>query len=114
MEENYDYDLKKIASSQRGMLICLLIHILCLIGAAYGVGPVAGLVALLQIIAALYFVFNLAKSLNYSIALAVLCCLFMFIPLVCLITMGILNGKATKILKDNGIQVGLLGAKNCN
>lgn len=108
MEETYD--LKKIASSQRGMLICLLINVLCLIGNRAGLGPVVLVVMILQIVAALYFVFNLATSLKYSNAVAVLCCILMFIPIVCLLTMGWLNSKATKILKENGIKVGLFGA----
>ncbi len=108
MEENYD--LKKIATAQRGMLICLLVNVLCLIGNRAGLGPVVLVVMILQVVAALYFVFNLATSLKYSNAVAVLCCILMFIPLLCLLTMGILSGKATKILKENGIKVGLLGA----
>ena len=109
-----NYDLKKIASSQRGMLICLLVNVLCLIGNRAGLGPVVLVVMILQVVAALYFVFNLATSLKYSNAVAVLCCILMFIPLLCLLTMGILSGKATKILKENGIKVGLLGAKDFN
>ena len=62
MEENYD--LKKIATAQRGMLICLLINVLCLIGNRAGIGPVVWGVMILQIVAALYFVFNLANSLK--------------------------------------------------
>jgi hypothetical protein len=34
----------------------------------------------------------------------------MFIPIISLLTMAFLNGKASKILKDNGFKVGLLGA----
>ena len=108
MEENYD--LKKIATAQRGMLICLLINVLCLIGNRAGIGPVVWGVMILQIVAALYFVFNLANSLKYSNAVAVICCLLMFVPIGCLLTMGFLNDRATKILKANGIKVGLFGA----
>jgi hypothetical protein len=34
----------------------------------------------------------------------------MFIPLVNLIVLLTINGKATKVLRENGINVGLLGA----
>jgi hypothetical protein len=54
------------------------------------------------------FVYNLAVAMRSQPA--AIYCFLMFIPLVGLITLLVLNGNATSILKTNGIAVGLMGA----
>ena len=108
MEENYD--LKKIATAQRGVLMCVLVYILCIASNFIGLGGIAIYVMIPLVLVAMFFVFKLAQALNYSMVVAILCCILLVVPLVSLITMLVLNGKATKILKENGIKVGLFGA----
>ncbi len=59
----------------------------------------------------LYCVYKLAKALQLSTVASVLYLIAMFIPLVSLICLLILNGRATRALKEAGIRVGLMGAK---
>ena len=56
-----------------------------------------------------YFIYKLATAVRSSAAWVYI--ILAFIPLVNLIALLILNGKATKTLKANGIKVGLMGAR---
>ena len=59
----------------------------------------------------LYAVFKLAKALTLSTSSAVMYFVAMFIPIVSLICLVVLNNKATVLLQEHGIRVGLMGAK---
>jgi len=67
-------------------------------------------VTMLVIIINIVFVYKLAKAEKSSIAW--LCALLQLIPLINIICLLILNNKATKILKKQGIRVGLIGVSN--
>lgn len=56
----------------------------------------------------LIFVYKLAVALKSKVAW--LWCILMFIPIISMISLCILNGKATSVLKNAGIKVGLMGA----
>jgi hypothetical protein len=62
----------------------------------------------------LYCYYKLARSLDLHLGIIVLCTLLMVIPLVSMLTLLILNQKATKILKNAGIRVGLMGAQKAD
>ena len=55
------------------------------------------------------FVFRLAIRV-YSTGVGILLGVLTLIPCISLIVLLVVNGKATAILKQNGIKVGLLGA----
>ena len=57
----------------------------------------------------IYFIYKLADALRSSAAWVYI--IFSFIPLVGLIALLQINGKATETLQDNGIKVGLMGAR---
>ena len=59
----------------------------------------------------LYSVYKLAKALEMSSGASSGWLVAMFIPLVSLICLPVLNSRATKVLKQAGIRVGLMGAK---
>lgn len=59
----------------------------------------------------LYGVWKVSSGLNYHIALRVLLLLLLFIPLINIIALVLLNGRATKALKEGGYEVGLFGVK---
>ena len=107
--------LRKVATYQRGVLLCILIQLLTIpvnLVMQRSVPELAGLVALVAVLAGLVgtvFVFLLAKNV-YSTAVAVLLTILALIPCVGLIILLIVNGKATAIMRKNGIKVGLLGA----
>jgi hypothetical protein len=105
-------DLRAVAKYQRGLLICVLINIISLVlpyilppnlllAAQICVG-IAGLVGLV-------FVFLLSTKV-YGIGAGILLGILTLVPCLGLIVLLIINQKATTVLRQNGIKVGLLGA----
>ena len=93
-------DILEVANRQKQILWMILISI----PATFI--PFATLVTgVIQI----YFIVKLAKAVGSS---AWLYAVLAFLPLIGLIALLRLNGKATKILKDNGVAVGLMGANS--
>ena len=105
-------DLKRVAKYQKGILVCILIYLVAVIGqfaipaearAIIGLGVlVIGLVGTV-------FVFLLAIKV-YNTGVGVLLGILTLVPCIGLIVLLVVNGKATAVLKQNGIKVGLLGA----
>lgn len=105
-------DLRSVATSQKGILVCILLYLVS-VGAQLVVPPELRLLIALGVlvvgIAATVFVFMLAIKL-YSTGVGVLLGILTLIPCIGLLVLLAVNGKATSILKQNGIKVGLLGA----
>ena len=70
-----------------------------------------GLIGLAAIILSIIGLLRMTSGLSYQIALRIIFCILMIIPLLNLITLVILNSKATTTLRNNGYKVGLLGAE---
>jgi hypothetical protein len=106
--------LRSIAGYQKGIIFCILGY-LALYAAVFAVPPDLKLWVALAIIpvgiAATVFVFLLATTV-YSTGTGVLYAILTLIPCIGLIMLLVINGKATTILKENGIRVGLLGANS--
>jgi len=105
-------DLRSVAVYQKGVLICILIYLLAVI--FQFVVPaefrlVVGLVALACSLVATVFVFLLALKV-YGAAVGILLGILTLVPCIGLIVLLVVNGKATAILRQNGLKVGLLGA----
>lgn len=109
-------DLRKVAIYQKGIQFCILIYFL-VVAAQFALptdqGPILLmvvipllLVVILLLLAATVFVFLLAIQV-YKPVLGLLT----LVPCIGLIVLLVVNGKATSILKQNGIHVGLLGAR---
>ncbi len=106
-------DLKAVAKYQKGILLCILAEMLFFglqIGAPQQLRPFISLVFLAASLVATVFVFLLAMKV-YSTGMGIFLGILSLIPCVGLLVLLIVNGKATGVLKDNGISVGLLGAK---
>jgi len=105
-------DLKTVALYQKGLLVCILLYLLGVVGQFF-IPPEASLllalVVLVVVITATVFVFLLATKV-YGTGVGILLGILTLIPCVGLIVLLIVNGKATSILRQNGIRVGLLGA----
>lgn len=106
-------ELRRVASYQKGVLVCILIQILAVIGQIAAPPDLAFFIALGSLavgLASTVFVFLLAMNV-YSTGLGIVlgCCAL--VPCVGLLVLLFVNGKATSILKQNGIRVGLLGAR---
>lgn len=102
--------LSKVASGQRLIIYAILLNLLSLVvkGTA---GDVAGLaVGIVAAVVALVGLFRLASGMEYAVGWRVLLAVLMVIPLISLITLVILNSRATKALRAGGYKVGLLGA----
>ena len=76
------------------------------------IGPVLSLLlSLIALVLAIVGVAKLASGLGINIAVIILCCMLLFIPLINLITLFVLSSKATHLLQANGYKVGIGGAK---
>ena len=105
-------DLLSVAKNQKGILVCILIQLVAMVGQFAlppGVRLFLGLAVLIIGLVGAIFVFMLAIKV-YGTAVGILLGFLSFIPCIGLIVLLIVNGKATGILKQNGIKVGLMGA----
>lgn len=105
-------DLRSIAKFQKGILVCILIYLCAIIGQFAlppGLRPLLGIAVLVVGLVGAAFVFLLAVK-TYGTARGILFGLLSLVPLIGLFILLMVNGKATKVLKENGIAVGLLGA----
>jgi hypothetical protein len=109
-------NLKQVASQQRAINLCILGEIVALvaqISAKQGGVPLLAMaisiVYLAVAVTGAVFIFMLAISL-YNVGLGVVLGVLTLVPILGLIILLIVNGKATKVLRQHGIRVGLLGA----
>ncbi|HEY4146021.1 hypothetical protein [Pinirhizobacter sp.] len=62
------------------------------------------------VVLGLFGIFKIASELGWSIVAKIITFVFLLIPLVNMITLLVVNGKATAFLKKAGYKVGLAGA----
>lgn len=107
--------LREVATYQRLVLFSLLANIVSNIVMMFGGGLdllvlLALLaVALIIIVLTMVSMFLLANRI-YNVGVAIVCAILMLVPCISLITMLIVNQKATSILQASGVKVGLFGA----
>ena len=105
-------DLRSVAKYQKGILVCILIYVIAMIGqfaVPDEMGFIIGFGILVVGLVGTVFVFLLAIKV-YSTGVGVLLGILTLVPCIGLIVLLVVNGKATAVLKQNGIKVGLLGA----
>jgi len=105
-------DLRSVAKYQKGILVCILIYLVAVIGqfaVPEEVRAIIGLGVLGVGLVGTVFVFLLAIKV-YNTVVGVLLGILTLVPCIGLIVLLVVNGKATAVLKQNGIKVGLLGA----
>jgi hypothetical protein len=104
--------LRGIAGNQKAIILCILGY-LCLIPVQFVIPEEARLLLALLLIplglTATVFVFLLATKV-YTTGTGIVLGILTLIPCVGLIVLLIINGKATSVLKENGVHVGFLGA----
>ena len=97
---------------QKGILVCILTYLIAVFG-QFAVPMQLQMIAVLGMVAVglagTVFVFLLAIKV-YNTGVGILLGILTLFPCIGLVTLLIVNGKATRILKQNGIRVGLLGA----
>jgi hypothetical protein len=93
-------DLIDVAKWQKNIMWMILISLVAMFI------PFATIVTgIIQI----YFIYNLARAVRSSAAWIYI--ILAFIPLIGLLGLLHINGKATKILQAKGVKVGLMGAR---
>ena len=105
-------EFAKIAESQRTLIIILLVAFLLqgpVFLMAYGVPELGLLTQLVLIVLQAIATFRLAKHCYTDGGLALIFTFLALIPLFGLVTLLIVNSKATKLLQSHGLKVGLLG-----
>lgn len=113
-------DLKKVAQFQKGIIFCILANLVLVIvnivaGQVLegGAEVIAGLaiigIYLIVAIAQLACIVMLATQV-YNIGVGILIGILSFVPCLGLILLLVVNQKATSVLQQNGIKVGLMGA----
>ncbi|MEO2019109.1 MAG: hypothetical protein ABGZ53_32595 [Fuerstiella sp.] len=109
-------DLLSVAKCQKGILVCILIQFVATFG-LFALPPEAPLlvrfgvliVVLVVVLVGAVFVFMLAIKV-YGTGFGIILGVLSFVPLIGFFVLFVVNGKATNVLKENGIKVGLLGA----
>jgi hypothetical protein len=109
--------VRYIATAQKRIILCILVQ-LCLYAiliAGQVALPLPVRLALLLAmlttnVVAMVFVFQLTTKL-YGTAIGIVLGILVLMPCAGLITLLIVNSKATALLRANGLKVGLLGAK---
>ncbi|HLA83780.1 MAG TPA: hypothetical protein VJL29_03220 [Thermoguttaceae bacterium] len=105
-------DLKPVAFYQKGIQICILFY-LVFYAVTFAVPPMWRFIPAIGVIgvAITGFVFVILLAMKvYSPVLGILLGLLTLLPCLGLLSLLIVNGKATAVLRENGIRVGLLGA----
>src|SRR3954469_5126430 len=113
--------MRRVAGRQQFVLYALLANIVvnimfmatpAITGPVEPNRPIRGLIAILAIsivIATMIAAFLLASEL-YNVVIGVICAVLMPVPCIALLTLVIINGKATRFLQQRGVKVGLMGA----
>ena len=105
-------DLKSVAKYQKGILVCILIYLIAVFTQFLlppELRPIVAFGVLAVGLAGTIFVILLAMKV-YNTGVGILLGVLTLVPCLGLIILLVVNGKATSILKQNGIKVGLLGA----
>ena len=105
-------EIRSIAVRQKAILLCVLANVV-----AYALRlllqpslhPILNIVVLAVGVVASVFLYMLAIKL-YGTGVGILLGILTLVPLLGLFVLLIVNGKATRTLKESGIKVGLLGA----
>lgn len=111
--------LRAIAGHQRALIFCVLFKVILALlsfvsrdlGALVGIGTlILGIASLVLIILLAVKLGEVKGGKGRIIAFGVVCGVLSIIPLLGLIPLLLVNARATRTLKDNGIAVGLFGA----
>ena len=103
-------DTEKVRSGQKMLIYAILLNFVTFGLQAAGTPLLGLLVAITALIMSLVGIFRVGSGMGFGIVAKILLVLLMFVPLVNLITLLVLNQRATKVLREAGYTVGLMGA----
>jgi hypothetical membrane protein len=102
-------ELESVAAGQKLVIYAFLVYIAA--GALRElVSPLLVLLAIPALVMALIGVWRTGAGLGWHVAARILLQVLMFVPLVNLIVLLVVSGRATRALRGAGYRVGLLGA----
>lgn len=106
----------EIARYQRGLLFVILFRFPMELAAILGLVPpnnismiIFALIGLVLLVAILFMIIQLLGAMSYGFITVLLCVILVFFPMIGLITLLVINGRATKILREAGLKVGFMG-----
>ena len=110
--------MRRVASRQQFVLYALLANIVINIvfmamppDASKHIRLVMAILAISVVITTMIAAFQLAWEL-YNVVIGVICAVLMPVPCIALLTLLIINGKATNFLQKRGVKVGLMGVNS--
>jgi hypothetical protein len=103
--------MERVVRGQKFIVYACLVYLVAIV-LQIALGPAAGLISLIALPLALIGLVRLCGGLGYSLLVKILLVILMFVPIVNLVTLLILNSRATSSLRAAGYTVGLLGARN--
>jgi len=101
--------LSQVAGGQKMVIVAILINLGALILQS-AVNPVFALLLVVSGVLSIIGVIRLAAGMGIQLVMRICIILLMFLPLISLLTLLVLNSKATRRLREGGYHVGLLGA----
>ncbi len=102
-------DTEQLADGQKLVIYAILLYFATTV-LIQAIGPIAGLLALVSVVLGWVGVMRLGKGLGMTQGSRVILGLLMLVPVVSLITLLVLNSRATTRLRAAGYQVGFFGA----
>jgi hypothetical protein len=102
-------EIERVMSGQKLVIYSVLANLGAVLLQGF-LGAPGFLITLAALAFSLYGVLRLAGGLGMRLASKVLLAMLMFLPLINLITLLVVNARATRVLRDAGYKVGLLGA----
>ena len=102
-------DVEQIASGQKLVIYAILVNLATVV-LQLTVGPIAGLLNIASLVMSVVGIVRLGRGMGLGRGSRMLLVVAMFLPLVNLITLLVLNSRATAHLRNAGYKVGLLGA----
>ena len=104
-----DPGIEQVFSGQKLVIYAILVYLATILVRGGG-ELIAGLLAIASLVLSLMGILRISSGLGYGTGTKVVLVILMFVPLVGLITLLVLNSKATNRLREAGYKVGLLGA----
>ena len=104
-----DARLQRIASGQKLAIYAILLNFGTL-ALQPAIGVLASLLALPALVCSVIGVFRMGDVVTRSVVLKVILVLFLIVPVLNLLVLVALSGRATTALRAGGYRVGLLGA----
>jgi hypothetical protein len=106
-------DVRAVAVYQKVIQVCILLYLLVMFASIFtppALQQFIGLALLPVGLAGVVSVFLLSAKV-YNTFLGLFLAILTLIPCLGILILLIINGKATKVLRENGYKVGLLGAR---